>query len=174
MKIKNWLIAALLLSVVSCSKSDDTIDTQEKSLVDFLTQKQFDYVDMKGVYRYTLGTSAGSETVAEGDSIAFYYSGYQFNNSREYGFGAYFYGNIYEDAARDKFDTLAMKFTPDRIRVGHGNLAGLDKALPGVHCGDTVLIYMTSEYAYGQAGCYVVPKSKSVVFKVIIDSVWRR
>ncbi len=157
-----------------CSKSDDTIDTQNKAIVDFLTQKQYNYVDLKGVYRYTLSAANDSETVAEGDSISFYYSGYQFNSSRDYGFGAYFYGNIYEDAAKNKFDTLSMKFTPDRIRVGHGNLAGLDIALPGVHKGDTVLIYMTSEYAYGMAGCYVVPKSTSVAFKIVVDSIWRK
>ena len=60
MKIKNWLVIMLIMMSFGCSKSDDTIDTQNKAIVDFLTQKQYNYVDLKGVHRYTLSAANDS------------------------------------------------------------------------------------------------------------------
>ena len=174
MKIKRLMILALLCIVASCSSSEDTLESQENTIVNFLTQSNLNFVDFRGVYRHIYHTKSGEETVAIGDSVAIYYSGYQFSQGRDKGLGSYYYGNIKSDAVENKFDTVIMDFTPMKIKVGAGNLSGLNIALPGVHRGDSMIIYMTSEYAYGQEGCYTVPKSTSIAMKIVIDSVWRR
>jgi hypothetical protein len=173
MKIKSWLVIMLLFVLAGCSNSDDTLESQESTITNFLIQNKLDFIDLKGVYRHIRHNSQNGEVVAQEDSIAIYYSGHRFSASGNLGLGSYFYGNIKSDAEANKFETSKMDFSPMRIKVGAGNLAGLDMALPGTHRGDTIIIYMTSDYAYGERGCYTVPKSASIAMKVVVDSVWR-
>jgi len=176
---KYTLLWLLLVSLTACG-GDDEYDAvaQQEDFQTFLDGKQLEYDEdlaaMHYIYKVTVNEgNSRNEVVQTGDRIAIYYAGYLYNKSvtaNNYGLGGVFTTNDpelslglgwYENPNTD----------PLEITLGDGNvLRGLNLGIPGSRVGDTFLLYLSADYAYGEGNQVGLVETKvPVVFEIYID-----
>lgn len=114
-----------------------------------------------------------------GDSVWFHYSGYLFSSSNYENY--MFTTNVRADAEAanaassvdaGKWPVESMDFSLEAARIhGGGLIQGLDIGMEGLYEGDSLLLFLTSDLAYGGKILGVVPEGSPVVFKIKIEKV---
>ncbi len=161
-------ICLSLLACFACGKPDYNIDGQNQRIESYLRSQNAEYVNNSGAYRYTYHSGEGTEMLAPGDSVYFYFSGYLFTGAPR----GLFATNIEADAESAGFDKTYMDFSPRRVVLGGGELiSGLELGLAGSKQGDSLMVLMSSDLAYGDRETGIVKPGSSVAFKVVIDRI---
>ena len=164
------LAAVVILSVVflaACGKLDFNVDGQRTRIESYLNGREYDYTYQDGVYKYTYYTEGGRSGIVRGDSVYIYFSGYVFAN----GPGALFTTNIEEDAVAADMEATAMDFSPQGIKIGGEVIPGIDLGLPGSVEGDSLMLFITNDLAYGDRPMGTLPRGATVAFKIVVDKV---
>ncbi|MDR2936544.1 MAG: FKBP-type peptidyl-prolyl cis-trans isomerase [Rikenellaceae bacterium] len=157
----------ILLAWGGCSKVDYDIEGQQTRFTDFITNGGWPFYEFNGVYQVVVLRGAGP-AVAAGDSIYFSYTGSSFTGS----VGPAFATNIKEKAKEANLDTTRLDFRPKGFRSGDGSLMpGLASGLTDCRQGDSLLVLITSDLAYGDKQVGYVPAGTPVVFEVSILKV---
>ena len=194
-KLQYILTAAVaILCTVGCNKMSDRVTTQETNFEKYLTnQKVYDREDydhendasgatvkfydrIGGVYRFVANESredrpAESEALQVGDSAWLYYHAYVFQGTRP--------GNVYDtnraSIIRSKLPNLNTELwstDPLEVRLGDGKLMrGLEDGLEGCRAGDSIVLLLTTDLAYGKRPLGVVPQYSPVMFIISIEDI---
>ena len=120
--------------------------------------------------REGVGLLENRVVVDQGDSVWFWYSGYLYNG------GSYenslFTTNIKADADAAEFREGSVDLERAAARIGGGGLIrGLEIGMSGAYAGDSLLLFITSDLAYGGKIWGTVPEGAPVVFKVKIEEI---
>lgn len=168
-------ILLLLLLGHGCGGADSNIiPDQRTAIIKYMESQKFDYITQGGVYKYIAnidreGRDKAKEAIA-GDSLSFNFEAYTFTTAP----GTIFYTNKKDVAARmTGLNTKYWSFEPVRVKVGRseGIIKGLANALPYCREGDSVLIYITSDLAYGDKFVSLIEKNTALQYIVTIENI---
>ncbi len=168
MKRTTGIFALIILLVWGgCSKADYNIPGQKQNFITFMNNAGYAWDSVGGVYRVHLLAGEGPQA-ANGDSVYFNYIGQTFSSR----LGDTFTTNIKEEAKKAKLDTTYLDFSPKGVRSGDGSLMrGLESGLTGCRQGDSLLLLITSDLAYGDQQVGYVPAGTPVTFVVNVLKV---
>ena len=203
-KVFNIAILAVAVFVaalfVSCSnETDTTLNSQQKSIVDYLTKSHQPRLIAEADIEYSLEEKPNfysqwglnlfryvstyydedreSKTQIEsGDKIEIIYSAYIFSGSNPS------ISNLFATNDQEKIASLeAMELTPsswwstdvEEVTVGNDDdlLPALSRALRGCYDGDSIEVYLTFEAAFGNKYVGMVPGKSAQVWYIDIKSV---
>lgn len=195
-------VAALAaLTFAGCSKDEDTITTQQTTIVRYLTSTHSPKLlseedaavslDSEPPYYTTAGETAYryiadsynsdrlSQPVVEwGDALTITFRAYQFSGSNISASVMPFYSN--DPALEEAYSQAGLtptywSFEPLRIVLGETEiLKGLEVSLAGCRELDVVEVYMTYNMAYGDENIGIIPKETAIAFYFTVDSVEKR
>lgn len=171
MRISGIITVCILFSaclLTGCGKDSYNIPDQRANFEKYFETYKIEYTEQGGVYKQIVRQGPGQQVTVTGDSVYFYYSGYEFNQKID----SLFTTNILADAKKSGFEETFLNFSPKGIRLGdHSIMPGLETGLLGNYQGDTIRLYITSDLAYGDKIVGVVKQGSPVVFKVVIDKI---
>lgn len=144
--------AGLMFTVAACGGSDDTIENQQTKIESYLTTNSLEYYIQGDVYVYVANADREdydtSREIAAGKNTTYYLTAYTFSSSPA---SLPFFTNR-QDIAEEylsETDFDYWSFEPITSRAGSGGvMPGVDRALAGLHVGDSVVLYITSNLAY--------------------------
>lgn len=173
------LLFLLPLTVWQCGvKEDYDIPGQDSIFLKFLNDNDFEFGTPPGhdrPYRVVNEANEPGGIVTSGDFVTIRYSGYLFlaSATTKMGRGELFVTNTAEDAAAGGWPAGESPDTePLTFRVGAGEvIEGIDLGLLDCAQGDTVHLYLSSDFAYGDQSQGFLKPGTPVVFKVLIDSI---
>ena len=171
-KALNFTILIFIAIFTSaCSKGDeaDAVDAQKRYIESYLNARGLEYTHEHGLYRALLSRTGSGESAQRGDSVYFYFSEYMFGSG---GPDRYIYTNMREVAEAAGAETALLSFDPKRIKLGAGQvLAALDRGMENTALGDTLLLLIPSDHAYGDKNFGAVDRNTAVSFVVVIDRI---
>ena len=175
LSLKNILSIVIPVVLLSgCSAADsNAVDTQRTNIVNYLENNNFDYQLQAGVYKYTTNSDRdgyeNAVAVNWGDSVAFMFAIYNFSSS----IGELYFTNMEQLLSGDTIlNKEYWSFNPKKIKLGNGEiLSSVESGLVGSREGDSVLLFLTSNIAYGKKNNGLIPANTSVVWTVKIDEV---
>lgn len=180
---KELLILLLFLSplaVLRCgTEADYDILKQDTTFRDFLRKYDIPYdaslAGREGLYKAVWPAESPGDTVCRGDTVFISYSGFLFaQDVKTLGQGAIFTTNIKADLDPDwdPGNLLLMPTAPLSFVVGEGQtLRGIDRGIEECAEGDTVRLYLTSDWAYGDKAVGYLAPGTPVVFRIYVDEV---
>lgn len=158
----------------SCSKEErnKTMNSQEESISSYISSNFKDYtvVLREGSNRVIIDPGYGTDTLAFGDSLAFYYAGYTFNN----GPSSLFATNDQTVAEKNKFNITAQEdtFKEYAVLFSSGSfIPGLTNGLCGVTEGEHCIILFSARYGFGYKPVANVPALSALIYEVWIDRI---
>lgn len=168
--VKKILLVCLSTAVFcACGKQDFNIDNQNTRIESYLNGLDVEYTrTIEGAYKYTYHDAESSTRLVTGDSLYFYFSGYEFNSGPR----SIYTTNILEDAVGGSLDETFLDFSPRKIKLGDGKVpAGVQLALPGSGVGDSLWVFMASDLAYDDKQVGVINPGTPIAFKIVIDKI---
>lgn len=165
------ILIFIAIFTCACSKGDeaDALDAQKRYIETYLDSKGWEYTHEHGIYRALLSRTGSGESAQRGDSVWFYFSEYMFGSG---GPDRYVYTNMREVAEAAGAETTLLSFQPKRIKLGAGQvMAALDKGMENTVQGDTLLLLVPSNHAYGDKNFGAVDRNTAVSFVVVIDRI---
>lgn len=169
--MKKILFIAVILLVAGCSKEDKSVEQQDKTMLNFLTSGNIAYVNQGGVYKVTTFTNAvtNAPVIEKGDSAYIYFAGFPYAGAT---LTNPFTTNMEEVADIAMMDKTLLNFNAKGLKVGNVELIkGIDLGLIGSQAGDSVILLINSNLAYGLKGRGVVKSSQPVTFSIVIDKI---
>lgn len=167
--MKRTIIAILsVILAVSCTKEDrnNTIVNQEESIDKYINSLQGIRVSRNGgANRLVYTEGFGTDSLAVGDSIKFYYAGYIFSNGK----GTLFATNKPEIAQSKEFP-ISGSIEKRVLRSGEF-INGLAKGLEGAKAGEKCDIVFSAKYGFNNTVVYNVPKLSPLIFEVWIEEI---
>ncbi len=168
------VLTALCLAF-GCGTDRDIVPDQRTAIENYLNSKQItDYTIQDGVYRFVPNddreTYDTDPAAAPGDSVYFMFEEYVFTSS---GPGQLCYTNKSAIIGADTvINPQFWPLDPLGVRVGStGLIAGLTRGLPGCRQGDSVVMLITSDLAYGDHPMGVVQRNKTIMMMLNILEV---
>ncbi|MDD5962852.1 MAG: FKBP-type peptidyl-prolyl cis-trans isomerase [bacterium] len=168
------LLGVLLIAglAASCAKEDKDIEiaNQETKIDNYINNlgDAYEVVRKDGSNRVIVTAGTGSQTLEEGDSLYYYYSGYIFSGN---GKGAIFVTNRKEDAEQFNIEPL-QGLGPAKIKYGSEPMVrGLQSGLYGVKEGENCYIIFSAKYGYYDSVVGVVPSLSPLFYDIIIDKI---
>lgn len=165
-----FAVAALALS---CDKQDreNIYISQEAGIDSYISSLDGSYRVMRqgGANRVVIAESANRrDSLCAGDSLYFYYSGYQFSGGK----GALFATNDAKVAGEGGIMTDGL---PVKVRYGSdGLINGLHSGLAGVREGERCYIIFSAKYGYGNKIMFNLPKLTPLFFDIDVVRVVKR
>lgn len=190
MRIIRPLAIAGIITVLftACGGSDsNAVSDQREAIIKFLETNDLEYEKTQNVFRH-FGQRGEEQanTIKQGDRVEFYFELYPSRYSRASG-SANPLAPIPTTALYSNkafiIDTLSKKgldasFWPDEIynaTVGSGDLIkGLNRGLEGCREGDSVLLFITSDLAYGKKPVVNLEENTAILYIVNIETVTNR
>lgn len=179
-----------MVSLMSCSKDKDTIvPDQRESFEKYLDGKKWEYTVRDGVYQYVRNASrSGYDSalqIERGDSVEFSWSSFLFRSNSFDTLRPFYTNDLYvldylkaaEQAARDQKKELFLVSKDwdagvDRAKVGTTKMVtGIARGIVGARDGDDLLLFVTSDMAYGGNKVGLVPEDSPIVFNLKISKV---
>lgn len=171
----NKIILTLLviaLAVSSCDKQDreNTYISQEERIDSYINSLDDSYRVMRqnGANRVVVTEGNSPDSLCVGDSVYFYYSGYQFSGGR----GALFATNdtivAKENGIFASGDTFKLRYGSD------GLINGLHNGMAGVREGETCYIIFSAKYGYGNEIMFNLPKLTPLFFDIQVKKVIKK
>lgn len=169
---KNILLFFLVISVVwSCADADEaeSVADQKEYILSYLESNGYSYSNVGGVYRVTFPSSSStSVTLEKGDTLQFYHAQYTFDSD----FTSLYNTNILDLAIEYDMDITGMDFNPYTIKYGTTDIIeGYEQGFSNVNQGDTLLLFITSDLAYGNKELSTLDKNQSIASYVIIEKI---
>lgn len=167
-------ISVIIGLLPSCSKEerDKTINAQEVSISTYISSNFKDYpvILREGSNRIIVDPGYGADTLSFGDSLAFYYAGYTFNN----GPSSLFATNDQTVADKNNFNITAQEdtFKECSVLFDSGSfIPGLVNGLYGVTEGEHCIILFSARYGFGNKPVANVPALSALIYEVWIDKI---
>ena len=163
--------AGMLVS--GCKKDDDenSVYNQDERIRRYLDSNNITYVSYGGIFKSYLNTVPNNGRLLQpGDSLYFYFAEYMFSSRVD----SLFYTNIAELVEEHGFDPQTFDTRPKGIRYGAEKpplLKGIEIGLDKCREKDTVMLYMNSDYAYGDRAMGIVPENSSIAVLLILDEI---
>ncbi len=174
MKFLRILPAAILFLLPSCGTDQEAVSAQEDKITSWLQSKRIiDYTVSGGLYKYVPNSGRSSyhtdAEAADGDSVYYRFEAHIFASAP----GELYYTN--KPAIINSNPTINTTYWPlDRLGAKVGStkmIDGLRRGLPGCRQGDSVVMVMTSDAAYGSDDVGVVPRNSAIIMMLDIVSV---
>lgn len=200
MKYLYLILSALCLSAfTACNKLDDRASTDrtniEKLLLSYkiydrdnytpdgsgTTPKFYDYID--GSFRYIPNddrTGRTGDSIARGDSVSLYFQAYTFSNLRTYissptSVLPYYTNRAYIIKNIKNNTTLMWSTDPLNIKVGNGTmLAAVERCMINCMAGDSVLVVLPTNKAYGAKPEGLIDQYAPVAFILSIEKITKQ
>lgn len=166
-------VTAGLFLAAGCSDADTTESDQRAAFEKYLSGLGIPYTEQNGAFRYVVNADReGYEEAAEaawGDSVKFGFALMEFQSRPS----ELIFTNIESLVAGDTvLNPQYWSFAPLGVKLGSTPLMeGLSYALQGGRQGDSVVVLLTSEAAFGDKPVGIVPADTPVVWSVIINEV---
>ena len=168
------IIGIWVFVLVGCNKEEDFLIDQRDSFESYLSRQEGEYTVEGGVYRYVVNADREgyeSDLVIEyGDSVTFNFAAYTFGSP----LGTMFYTNVQEwlPSGSETLNTAYWDMTPRRIRLGYTPLLkGFESGLVGNRMNDSLLLFVTSDLAYGSVNMGALGPDEPTVWSVKINNV---
>ncbi len=165
---KFLVVIAAFFAVVSCSKQDreNTMADQEKYIDTYISSLGDVRVQRNGgVSRIVYKEGVGLDSLAVGDSVKFYYSGYMFTRGK----GRLFVTNVDSVAQAHQFPCSEA---PECIKLEKGDIIdGFYYGLQGARAGEKCEIVFSAKYGYENTVVYNIPKLTSLLFEIQIAEI---
>lgn len=167
MKNTLYIMFALLL-LVACAKEDrkNQLVTQEESIDKYISSlKDVRIARNGGSNRLVYKEGNGADSLALGDSVKFYYSGYIFSSGK----GKLFATNDTLVAQRNSFPLSGG--IEVRELSSKAMIEGLANGLVGAKAGEECNVVFSAKYGYDNDMVYNVPKMSPLIFEVRVDGI---
>ena len=186
--MSKWIKIAIVFIFVSVSlwrcgtETDYDVPGQDSIFRTFLRDIEAEYVPalaaQYGIYKVDHHKSGSGITTQRGDTVSISYSGFTFDraNRRGFGLGSIFTTNIETDALSAGWQpNELLPVTPVSYVSGNGEiLRGLDLGIENSAAGDSLRLYLTSDFAYGGNSIGYLAPGTPVVFKVYVNEIKKR
>ncbi len=188
MKIIQTLLMTMLAAgmMTACGNSDQNsiVPDQRETITKFLEANELDYEEVNGVFRhFGARGDANAPTVKNGNRVGIYYELYKAKYTsykNEDGRPAplpttAIYSN--KPFIQDTLYSIGLdpSYWPEGIynaTVGSGDLiSGLNRGLVGCRQGDSVLLFITSDLAFGGKPVATLYENTPVLYVVNIETV---
>lgn len=174
-------------TLASCGASDEDtiIPDQREAIVRFLDNNELAYEEVSSVFRHFPSprtSDADAPIVKQGDEVGIYFELYKAIYTKQNGSLApvpttALYSN--KKSIQDTLKTLGLNTEywpgyedPLKVKVGSGELiAGLNRGLAGCRKGDSVLLFITSNLAFGGKPASIIPENSAILYIVNIETV---
>ncbi len=170
--IFTYIVATLAAAcTTACGTNKETIDKERSSIVTYLTNNKIPYQEVGGVYKQVNYASGSAVTAEAGDSVYIWYIGYVFGGNTS----TYYNSNIRE--VFDQYSADASGYTFDAAGGVPGNgsfIRGINKGLVGSAEKDTITLYFTSDYGFGEKQLQAVPRNSPLKLTVIVDHIIKK
>ena len=160
--------------LAGCSKEEDFLIDQRDSFESYLSRQEGGYTVEGGVYRYVANADregyADDPVIEYGDSVTFNFAAYTFGSP----LGTLFYTNVegWLPSNSETLNTSYWDMTPRHIRLGDTPLLkGVESGLVGNRMNDSLLLFITSDLAYGGVSVGAVGPDEPTVWSVKINNV---
>jgi hypothetical protein len=166
------VFCVIALLAAACSKIDrNLLPNQRTSFERYLNGK--DYVIQDGVYKFVVNAQRDgfqAEPVVEwGDSVIFNFAEYVFASAPAKLAATNIFALVQSDTT---INTAYWSFDPARVELGDSPmLEGLKRGLPGCHRGDSVVLLLSSDLAYGTKNVGPVAGNTAVMLSLNILTV---
>ena len=180
MSMKKWLAGIVVLmavaAVTSCVAIDAYSPKQRTQIESYLYEKEY-WITSDSAYVHLAGNKflsqrpANMQGAEEGDRVTFNFEAYTFSSSPA---NQPFYTNKpwVLPMLSDELDTSYWSMEPVKVDLGrHSILNSLEESLYGSVAGDSLLVFLPSGLAFGEAGMEAVPKNTAVMYILTVESV---
>lgn len=174
------IVAVGLLSwvIAGCSTTEEEVADQQTDIKSCLTSEGIAYEQVAtGVFRYIANANrtdyASSEVLSSGDQISLLFEGCEFDDSEESGFGDLFYTNREELLDEDSgLNTTYWDFNPLEVTLGGSSLiVGLEYGLIGAKSGDSIEVWMSSDYGYGDNLNGTITENTPLAWRLVVQKL---
>lgn len=165
---KIWLLLFIVALGYSCTKEDrkNMLVKQEESIDNYIKSLQdVRVIRNGGVNRVIVNEGVGEDSLAIGDSLAFYYAGYLFSNGK----GKLFVTNKEDIAKENNFSLQDTEIT--KLFSKDNFIQGLVKGLEGVRVGENSYIIFSAKYGYDNTRVYNIPSMSPLFFEIWVESI---
>lgn len=163
-----FAVLAIMFFALSCTKEDrnNTIVNQEESIDRYISSlDDVRVVRNGGSNRIVYTEGMGTDSLAIGDSVKFYYAGYVFSNGK----GTLFATNNPQIAQEKDFPLSGD--IEERILNEGSLISGLANGLIGAKAGEKCDIVFSAKYGFGNTVVYNVPKLTPLIFEVWVEGI---
>ena len=178
MRLKKGYMLLAALSVLSCGKDNSAIiSAQRTAIVNYLNRQMsggevIPYWQQNGVYVSIPNSGRdGRDSLPQaehGDRVTFNFVGQVFTTAPQ----GVFFTNLGIPEADTVLNHEHWPTDPQIVILGTTPLIkGLEDGLPGSRTGDSVVLYLTSDKAYGGKSMGVVPQNSALMFILDIKDV---
>lgn len=199
--MRNVFLILSLAILWGCNSSEDTLGTQQSSIVRYLESSHSprliseeaareslddnpEYYTVLGrtAYRYIAtmyenGRDSRTE-IGEGDIVEIYFDAYVFNYASLNNVAPYWSNREETIEALGRtgggLDPAYWSTDPLALKAGQAAIDGISRSLVGCREGDRVEVYMTFKAAYGKGIVGLVPKESPVAWLFTIERVTKR
>ena len=170
--MKRYFISSIIFLIVflitfnSCKKSleDEQENIDDKKIESYISNKKWNYTKVDGVYKVTR-TESNKYQVAIGDTISFWFTGYDLSNK-------VFETNIKSEAKANKLDTTTRDFNPIVSIVGKGSfIKGVDLGLSQLREGEKATLLFPSTLGFGNNAIGPLDQWSPLAYDVNVISI---
>lgn len=167
--MRNTLFIICMLAVLfSCTKEDrrNQLVSQEASIDSYISSLRNVRVARNGGSNRVVFTEGyGTDSLALGDSVKFYYAGYIFSSGK----GKLFATNDTTVALKNSFELGGG--IESRVLSEKDMLSGLAYGLVGAKPGEKCEVVFSAKYGYDNDVVYNVPKMSPLIFEVWVEGI---
>lgn len=172
MRFRGFCVVILSVSMFcSCGSDTEIIPNQKTAIESFLGQKE--YTVQEGVYKFVANSNRdgydNAPMAIAGDSVIYNFEAYTFISSPE----ALFYTNKPE-VIKTLTGLNSQYWIKEPLRVKVGTtpmMKGLANGLPYCKQGDSVVLFITSDLAYGDKQAGIVQSNTALMYILNIENV---
>lgn len=177
--MKRFFRIGLLLVTLSlfcfCGTDEDIVPDQVEDIEDYLDDEGMTYTEVNGVYRVIANSDRedydSAEVIEKGDSVYYYYASYTFDDGAEDLIDSnksYILDEVVADGGSIEFWSDEI----EKIKLGTTSLLrGVTLGLAGCRQGDSAVLYITSDLAYGDSQVGIVDPNSTIMYILNIETV---
>jgi FKBP-type peptidyl-prolyl cis-trans isomerase len=161
-------ILCLCALLLSCTKEDRKLAlvTQEENIDKYINNLRGVRIARNGgSNRLVFAEGRGTDSLALGDSVKFYYAGYVFSNGK----GSLFATNDTLVAKNNGFELSGGR--EEKVLSSKDMVRGLANGLVGAKAGEKCEVVFSAKYGYDNDVVYNVPKMSPLIFEIWVEGI---
>jgi FKBP-type peptidyl-prolyl cis-trans isomerase len=154
--------------MLSCTKEDRKLAlvTQEENIDKYINNLRGVRIARNGgSNRLVFVEGRGTDSLALGDSVKFYYAGYVFSNGK----GSLFATNDTLVAKNNGFELSGG--IEEKVLSSKDMVRGLANGLVGAKAGEKCEVVFSAKYGYDNDVVYNVPKMSPLIFEIWVEGI---
>jgi FKBP-type peptidyl-prolyl cis-trans isomerase len=154
--------------MLSCTKDDRKLAlvTQEENIDKYINNLRGVRIARNGgSNRLVFTEGRGTDSLALGDSVKFYYAGYVFSNGK----GPLFATNDTLVAKNNGFELSGG--IEEKVLSSKDMVRGLANGLVGAKAGEKCEVVFSAKYGYDNDVVYNVPKMSPLIFEIWVEGI---